>query len=262
MNDGATATTTRIRCEVLHGGALWRLTLNAPKGNVLDGVMVRELDGAVRRAAADRGVKALLLCAAGGHFSFGASVEEHLPARVAGMLSGFHGLFRRLDASGLPVLAAVRGACLGGGLELAAFCQRVFAHPGARLGQPEIKLGVIAPVASAILAERVGRGGADDLLLSGRSVEAAEARAMGLVDALADDPEAAALAWAEEHLLPHSASSLRLATRAARMGFSSRFEGLLRQLEELYLEELMDTRDALEGIQAFLEKREPVWSDR
>jgi len=262
MSAEAAKTTTKIRCETLRDGALWRLTLDAPKGNVLDAVMVRELDGAVRRAAADRRVKAILLCSAGAHFSFGASVEEHLPAKVATMLSGFHGFFRRLDACGLPVLVAVRGACLGGGLELAAFCHRVFAHPGATLGQPEIKLGVLAPMASAILAERVGRGHADDLLLSGRSVGADEALAMGLVDALADDPEAAALAWAEEHLLPHSASSLRLATRASRLAFTFRFEGLLRQLEDLYLEELMDTRDAVEGLTAFLEKRAPVWSDR
>ena len=252
----------KVRCETLHGGALWRLTLDAPKGNVLDRALVGQLDAAVLRAAADRRVKALLLCAAGPHFSFGASVEEHLPAEVADMLAGFHGIFRHLGASGIPVLAAVRGACLGGGLELAAFCHRVFAHPGASLGQPEIKLGVLAPVASAILAERIGRGAADDLLLSGRSVGAAEALALRLVDAVADEPEAAAQAWAEEHLLPRSASSLRLATRAARLAFTSRFEGLLLQLEQLYLGELMGTHDAVEGITAFLQKRAPVWSDR
>jgi cyclohexa-1,5-dienecarbonyl-CoA hydratase len=262
MNPNDGIATTKLRCASSHEGALVTLTLDAPRGNVLDRVLVAELDDAFARAAADPRVKAVLLCAAGAHFSFGASVEEHLPGKVAGMLGGFHGLLRRMAASGLPVLAAVRGACLGGGLELAAFCQRVFAHPEASLGQPEIKLGVIAPAASAILAERVGRGAADDLLLSGRSVRAAEALRLGLVDVVSDDPEAAALTWAEEHLLPHSASSLRFAARAARLAFTGRFDALLRELEQMYLEELMDTRDAVEGITAFLEKRAPTWSDR
>jgi len=257
-----TTATTKVRRETTHQGALLRLTLDAPKGNVLDGRLVGELDAAFRDAAGDPRIKAVLLGAAGPHFSFGASVEEHLPERVAGMLGGFHGLFRRIAASGLPVVAAVRGACLGGGLELAAFCHRVVAHPFAKLGQPEIKLGVFAPVASAILVERVGRGAADDLLLSGRSVDGEEALALGLVDALDEHPDAAALAWVEEHLLPHSASSLRFATRAARLDFTRRLGVPLEALERMYLDELMATRDAVEGIRAFLEKREPAWSDR
>lgn len=259
MTKGATKKVLR---ESLHDGALWRLTLAAPKGNVLDAGMVRELSDAFREAAQGAGPKAILLAAEGEHFSFGASVEEHLPEQVKSMLAGFHGLFRQIAASGVPVLAAVRGACLGGGLELVAFCHRVFAHPEARLGQPEIALGVFAPVGSAILAERVGRGAADDLLLSGRSVAGPEALAMGLVDAVADDPEAAALAWAEEHLLPRSASSLRFAARAARFELTRRFERVIEELERLYLKELMVTHDAVEGISAFIEKREPVWRDR
>lgn len=260
MNDMATL--KKVRCEPLAGGSLWRLVLDSPKGNVLDTVMVRELSDAVENAAGDERLKAILLCAAGPHFSFGASVEEHQPDQVAAMLHGFHNLFRVLGASDLPFLAAVRGACLGGGLELAAFCHRIWAHPGARLGQPEITLGVFAPVASAILAERVGRGAADDLLLSGRTVEAPEALAMGLVDEVCEDPEGAALSWAEEHLLPRSASSLRFATRAARQEPMRRFLRAIEDLERLYLDELMSTHDAAEGIAAFLEKRPPVWRNR
>jgi cyclohexa-1,5-dienecarbonyl-CoA hydratase len=252
-------TPTKIRCEASHDGALRRLTLNAPKGNVLDERMVRELDDAFRTAAADKRVKAILLCADGPHFSFGASVEEHMPEKVRDMLTGFHALFRRMAASGIPVVAAVQGVCVGGGLELAAFCHRVFAHPEASMGQPEIKLGVIAPVASLILAERVGRGAADELLLTGRSVDAHEALAMGLVDHVDADPVAAAEAWVMEYLLPLSASSLRFATRAGRLEFTQRFERILPELEELYLGQLMESHDAVEGITAFLEKREPVW---
>ena len=159
-------------------------------------------------------------------------------------------------------LAAVRGQCLGGGLELAGFCNRLFASPDAKLGQPEIALGVLAPVASVVLAERVGRSRAEDLCLSGRSLTAAEAERIGLVDEIAEDPTEAALGYAREYLLPRSASSLRIAVRALRSGFAERFRAQLAEVERLYLQELMSTTDALEGLQAFLEKRAPSWSNR
>ena len=251
----------QIRSARLHEDALWRFSLNAPKGNVIDSAMTAELTELFRAAARQPRLKAVLLTAEGSHFSFGASVEEHRAEHVAGMLAGFHDLFRAIAASGVPLIAAVRGRCLGGGLEIAAFCQRVFAHPEASFGQPEITLGVFAPVGSAILADRTGRGAADDLLLTGRLVKADEAHAMGLVDQVDDTPEATALAWIEEHLMPRSAASLRFATRAARLAFMRRFEGDIEELERMYLDELMATRDASEGIAAFLEKRKPTWSD-
>jgi len=256
-----TAAARKLRIEELEGGALLSVRLDAPKGNVLDARMVGELNGLFAGAARAPALKAVLLGAEGAHFCFGASVEEHRPEAVADMLRGFHGLFRSIAASSLPVLCAVRGACLGGGLELAAFCHRLVAHPEAKLGQPEIALGVFAPVGSAILAERVGRGAADDLLLSGRTVDGREAAALGLVDALAEDPDAAQLEWARAHLLSRSASSLRFAVRAARLDFDLRFAQRVEQLERLYLEELMATHDAAEGIEAFLAKRAPQWRD-
>jgi cyclohexa-1,5-dienecarbonyl-CoA hydratase len=254
-------TTAKLRIEELHDGAVWVATLDGGKGNVLDAALTSELTLLFRKAAHTAGLKAVVLGASGKHFCFGASVEEHQPDEVAAMLAGFHELFRAISKTAVPVVAAVRGVCLGGGLELAAYCHRVFAHPEAGFGQPEIALGVFAPVGSAILAHRVGRGAADDLLLTGRTVPAPEAHAMGLVDALSDDPEAAALAWVTEHLLPRSASSLRFATRASRLEFKRRFEALIVDLEHIYLEELMATADAPEGIAAFLERREPSWSD-
>jgi cyclohexa-1,5-dienecarbonyl-CoA hydratase len=175
------------------------------------------------------------------------------------MLSGFHRLFYRLLESRVVTLAAVRGQCLGGGLELAVFCNRLFASPDARLGQPEIVLGVIAPVASVMLAERIGRSRAEDLCLSGRSVTAEDGLAMGLVDELDADPGAAALAYARKYLLPRSASSLRMAVQALRTGFDQRFRKELASVEHLFLEDLMSTADAGEGLLAFLEKREPEW---
>jgi cyclohexa-1,5-dienecarbonyl-CoA hydratase len=250
-----------VRLEEIDGGAIWHVRLATPKGNVLDAAKVEMLGGIVDRAREARHLKALLLDSEGPNFSFGASVEEHLPGRYQAMLRGFHGLFARLLEAAVPALAAVRGQCLGGGLELAAFCHRVFAAPGAKLGQPEIALGVFAPVASVILAERVGRSRAEDLCLSGRSVDAAEALRIGLVDEVAEEPAAAALAYARGFLLPRSASSLRLAARALRHGLARRLREELAALERLYADELMATADAEEGLRAFLEKRPPAWRD-
>ena len=250
-----------LRVETLEGGAVWRVGFGATKGNVLDSLLVAELSELFRRAGREPGLKAIVVEGRGEHFSFGASVQEHLPEHVAGMLRGFHGLFRLLFASAVATVAVVRGRCLGGGLELATACHRVYASRDARLGQPEIALGVFAPVASLLLAERVGRPAAEDLCLSGRTLDAEEALRIGLVDGLADDPAAPALAYVRERLLPHSASSLRFAVRAVRTSLAERFEREIERLERLYLDELMATADAVEGIRAFLEKRKPEWRD-
>jgi cyclohexa-1,5-dienecarbonyl-CoA hydratase len=255
MNEGP------VRVEPLASGAIWRVMLATPKANILDAPKIAALTDVFERAADDAGLKAIVLTGEGPHFSFGASVEEHLPGDFESMIPAFHGLFDRMLRASVITLGAVRGRCLGGGLELASFCNRVFASADARLGQPEIVLGVFAPVASIALAERVGRGAAEDLCLSGRTVTAEEAERLGLVDQIVDDPEAAALAYAKEYLLPRSASSLRLAVRAVRQGFERRFRQDLERVERLYVDELMSTRDATEGLRAFLDKREPVWSD-
>ncbi len=253
--------TEKIRTTPLDDGAIWQVSLDSPKGNIVDAAMTEELTQVFEAAAKTTDLKAIVLTGEGKHFCFGASVEEHRPDQVADMLAGFHRLFRTITASGVPVIAAVRGCCLGGGLEVVAFCQRIFAHPESSYGQPEIKLGVFAPVGSAILADRIGRAGADDLLITGRTVDASEAFGMRLVDELSDDPEVAALGWVREHLLPRSASTLRLATLAARHDFNRRFNSDIAQLERSYIETLMSTKDAKEGIAAFLEKRKPTWSN-
>jgi cyclohexa-1,5-dienecarbonyl-CoA hydratase len=248
-----------VRCETLEAGQVWSLTLETPKANILDAAKVRALSSHFQAAEQAPGVKAILISGAGAHFSFGASVEEHLPQHVAGMLSNFHGLFRAMLSCAVPTLAVVRGQCLGGALELASFCTRVLAAPDAVLGQPEIRLGVFAPVASFFLPERIGRPAAEALCLSGRSISAREGLALGLVDEIAADPREAALAWVRCNLLPHSAAALRRAQRALRAGLAERFRCEIESLERLYLDDLMSTHDAHEGLQAFLEKRPPVW---
>lgn len=248
-----------VRMETLEDGAIWRVVIGGSKGNVLDAAVLRGLESVFEAAGREAALRAVVLEGEGRHFSFGASVQEHLPDQVEAMLGQLRRTLLALFDSRVVHVAAVRGLCLGGALELACCCHRIVAAPDARLGQPEIALGVFAPVASVLLRERVGRGAAEDLCLTGRSVESDEALRWGLVDAVSDDPGAAALAWVREHLLPRSASSLRLAVRAARLDLRRRFAAELEELERLYLEELMATADAKEGLTAFLEKRPPVW---
>jgi len=248
-----------VRVESLDDGAIWRVLLATPKANIVDSEKVGFLTEVFERAEQTAGLKAVILEGEGPHFSFGASVQEHLPGQFEAMLGGFHGLFRQMLDTAVFTLAAVRGQCLGGGLELVFFCNRVIAAPDAKLGQPEIMLGVFAPVASVALADRVGRGAAEDLCLSGRSVSAEEALRIGLADQIADDPAEAALAYARKYLLSKSASSLRIAQRAVRRDFGERFRREIAEVERLYTEDLMATADANEGLNAFLAKREPQW---
>ena len=242
-------------------GRLLRLRLNRPKGNVIDAPMIGALRAALTEHLDNSHLGAVLLDAEGPHFSFGASVEEHRPMQCAEMLRSLHALVLQLAESSVPVLVAVRGQCLGGGLEVSMAGHLIFAAPDASVGQPEIKLGVFAPAASCLLPELVGLAGATDLLLSGRSVSGAEAAAAGLVTA-ATDPEGAALAYFVEHLKPKSASSLRHAVRATRFDYVARIRAKLERVERLYLEELMHSHDAVEGLEAFLGKRIAQWQHR
>ena len=251
-----------LRVWRTHEGRLARLRLARPKANVLDAAMIAALDGALTAELGRETTLALLIDAEGPHFSFGASVEEHLPESCAAMLHGFHALLLRLLAAPVPVIFAVRGQCLGGGLELALTGTRIFAAPEAMFGQPEIRLGVFAPAASCLLPVRIGQPAAEDMLLSGRSLGAEEARAAGLIQAVAADPEAAAADWFATHLADKSAAALRCAMAAARGPLIAGARARLAELETLYLDDLMRTRDALAGLQAFLGKRTPRWEHR
>jgi cyclohexa-1,5-dienecarbonyl-CoA hydratase len=242
-------------------GALLRLSLNRPKANIVDAQMIAALDKALADHRGSRDLKAVLLQAEGPHFSFGASVEEHLPQSCETMLKSLHALVRTMLEFPVPVMVAIQGQCLGGGLEVAMAGHHLIAAPDASLGQPEMMLGVFAPAASVLMPERVGQARAEDLLYSGRSVSGTDAQAMGLVDALADDPSAAAIAYFDKHLAAKSASSLRMAVKAARAGYTARIITRLEQVEALYLDDLMSTRDAVEGLTAFIAKRQPKWEN-
>jgi cyclohexa-1,5-dienecarbonyl-CoA hydratase len=243
-------------------GTLLRLRLARPKANIVDAAMIAALDAALAEHRETPTLRAVLLDHEGPHFSFGASVEEHLPGQCADMLRALHGLVRSMLNFPLPMLVAIKGQCLGGGLEVAAAGSMLFAAADAKLGQPEIKLAVFAPAASCLLPERIGQARAEDLLYSGRSMDADEALATGLVDSLSEDPEADALSYFDQHLAAHSASTLRFALLAARLEYRQRVTAKLDRVEKLYLSELMATHDAVEGLTAFLEKRPAKWENR
>jgi len=253
---------TPLKIALDRDGALLRLTLARPKANLIDATMIAALHAALREYRGRRGLRAVLLAAEGPHFSFGASVEEHLPDRCAAMLASLHAMLLGMLEFPVPILIAVRGQCLGGGLEVALAGGPIFAAPDAQLGQPEMKLGVFAPAASCLLPYRVSHAVAEDLLLSGRSVTGADAKALGLVEATADDPEAAALAYFDTHLAPKSAAALACAITAVRTPLVADVRRRLDELVDLYVGTLMKTRDANEGIAAFIARRRPLWEHR
>lgn len=256
-----TSSPSKIACEETHDGRRLRVVLRGGKGNVVDGALARELgDVLAERSSATR-LRAVTIEAEGPAFSYGASVPEHAPEKVAGLLRGLHRCVEAVMDAPVPVLAAVRGHCLGGGLELILAAHRIAAAPDAKLGQPEITLGMFAPAASVLLPERVRRAFAEEMLLTGRAVGAEEARREGLVDEVAADPEAANVRWVEERLLPLSATALRFATRAARTVRRDRLRAALLELERRFVEDMMQTRDAREGIASFTARRAPVWVD-
>jgi cyclohexa-1,5-dienecarbonyl-CoA hydratase len=240
-----------------------QITLDRPPLNIMTMAMLEELNATLDRVASHPTLKALVIAGAGKAFSAGVAVEDHLGDRAKPMLDTFHGVFRRLRALDCVTIAAVQGAALGGGAELATFCDSVVAAEGATFGQPEIKVGVFPPIAALHYPRRVGLARALRLILSGEVIRADEALRIGLVDRVVP---AEALGEAIDAELARyrslSAVVLRLTKRAVREAAAHAFDETLARLEELYHHELMTTADAEEGLRAFVEKRTPVWKDR
>jgi cyclohexa-1,5-dienecarbonyl-CoA hydratase len=252
----------KIKLDFTHENQILAVTLNAPKGNVLDREMMTELITALKDGGSAPAIKALVLQGAGEHFSFGASVPEHQKEFAAQMLATFHDLFRALIAANKPCFALVRGQCLGGGFELAMFCHWIFAAENAKFGQPEINLAVFPPVAALILPHLIGQSAADDLVLSGRVIAAQEAKQLGLICSISADPQVELENFIAQHILSKSAAALQFAARASRYEMHEAFLKNIAALEKMYVQELMETDDANEGIKAFIEKRKPVWKNQ
>jgi cyclohexa-1,5-dienecarbonyl-CoA hydratase len=252
-----------IRFEKKDGAA--RLVLNKPPLNVLNIAMMREINTALESLSEDAAVKVLVFEAAEGSkaFSAGVDVSEHTAEMVEEMIEVFHRIFRLLDALDVPTVAVVGGAALGGGCELALFCDMIIASEKASFGQPEIQVGVLPPIAVIALPGIIGPKKTMELVLTGDRIRAAEAERLGLVNKVVPPDELGAAADdLVGKLSKLSASVLRLTKRAVRVGSVGSFGDGLAAVEELYLGPLMATEDAHEGLAAFMEKRAPLWKDK
>jgi len=252
-----------VSTHTCHGGDVRVLRIDRQPGNVLDTATCRLLHGVIEEAAADRDAKLLVLRGAGKHFSFGAGVADHLPDNARAMLEAIGAVLRDLAAFPYPSLAMVQGRCLGGGLELALATGQIYAEHSAVFAAAEIRLGVFAPAATALLQRGTPRAIAEEILLTGRDFSATEAQRFGLVNRVVPDGdldealgELVATSFADR-----SPASLRVATRTLRRLWHDEFHTRLRAQEQTYLGELLELHDGSEGIRAFLDKRKPQWSN-
>ena len=238
--------------------------LHHPKGNILTTEMVSALRAALESAAENPHLKLITIEGAGDDFSFGASIPEHAPGEIDRALPTLHALVFELLEAPAPTAALVRGRCFGGGFELALACDFILAEEGATFALPEIDLGVFPPAASALLPYRMGGALANQAILTGEPIDAGLLHARGLIALVAGQGflKEAAEEWFTTHFAPKSAAGLRHAAAAARLGLLAHVREVLPQLERLYLDDLMRTEDAVEGIAAFMAKRAPSWTDR
>lgn len=237
------------------------IVLARPPLNILDIPMMEALREALEDAAADAEVRVVVLTGSGKAFCAGVNVADHTEDRVEGMIRAFHGVLEAMRSVPCPVVVAVNGHALGGGCELVLAADIAIVRDGTKLGQPEIRLGVFPPAALALLPRLVGRQRALDLALSGRTMDAWEALEMGLVTRLlpAEDFEPEVRRYVE-NLASLSGPVLRLTKRVLLDGLGESADRALDLAEEAYLSELMALEDAHEGLRAFMEKRDPVWT--
>ena len=240
------------------------LTLDRPPLNVLDLSALRQLQAALDSLCADEAVDFLVIRGAGERaFSAGVDVKDHTRDKVPEMLEVVHGAIRTLLSLPQITIARVRGACLGGGCEIASSCDFILASEESFFATPEIQVGCYPPVALARFPSQIGYHRAVEMILTGRRIPAREAAAIGLINRALP---AAGLDAAVQELLAElrgkSRAVLRLTLKGLReltlKGFSER----LARSEEIYLKELLQTDDVEEGVRAFLEKRKPAWRHR
>lgn len=244
-------------------GGVAKITLDHPPVNIMDIPTMKGINAALESVQEDEETKVLVFAAQGKAFCAGVDVRDHTLEKVDEMIQVFHRIFRLLWSLNIPTVAAVRGAALGGGCELVTFCDMVIASEKATFGQPEIQVGVYPPVAVVTFPRLMPYMKAMELLLTGDVVDAQEAQRLGIVNKVVPEES---FEQEVSHFLAKltalSAIVLRLTKRATVQGLALSFEDALERSEELYLKRLMKTRDAVEGLQAFLEKRKPAWTGR
>jgi cyclohexa-1,5-dienecarbonyl-CoA hydratase len=252
------STASRLTVRVDDGIA--QVVISDPPLNILTQALLTELRQALSRLADDLTLRVLLLRADGKHFSAGASVEEHLPGSVERMIPEFMETICALHHFPVPVICAVHGRCLGGAMEVALAADMLLAAEGALFGVPEISLGVLPPAACVQLPLRTSPGMAAELLFTGAPLGATEAKDAGLVLRVVPAAELMAEAMRlAESIAAHSAAALRVTKRTLRASTGS-IDASMTEASRIYLHELMQTADAVEGLRSFTEKRKPEWS--
>ena len=238
--------------EVKFENGLGTITLNRAPVNVLNIAMMEEINGVLASWQDEKDLKAVLFDAEGKCFSAGVDVGEHMGDMAPKMIEAFHRIFRLMDSLGIPTIASVYGSCLGGGCELAIFCDLVISSEDAKYGQPEVQVGVFPPIAAQLMPRIIGRKAAMELILSGRIISAEEALGMGLINKVVakDDLTSATKDFCKPYL-KLSAEVLRKTKKAITKGLMDDFEPSLKAIEDIYLNELMITADAQEGLNAF-----------
>jgi cyclohexa-1,5-dienecarbonyl-CoA hydratase len=252
-----------ITANEKNGGDVTEIALGPPPANILSSAMMEEISARIREDEKNPDKKLLVLTGEGKHFSFGASVEEHKAENVGDMIPKFHAFIGDVINCKVPTLAAVKGLCLGGAFELVLACDLVFAEEGAQFAVPEIQLGVFPPVASVLLPFKCGGTLASEVILTGERFTAETLHGRGLVNHVAEKGklDEAVSSFVEKQIRPKSASSLRITKSASSVVLAEQYRSFIGKLESLYLEDLMSTADAVEGIEAFLEKRQPEWEN-
>lgn len=239
------------------------LTLNRPPVNIMHIPMMAELNTLLETTLAGADLAALVMRAKGKAFSAGVDVSDHSPDKVGEMIHQFHGIFRKLAATDVLTIAAVERAALGGGCELATFCDIVLASDRAKFGQPEVQVGVFPPIAACVWPIQIGIKKAIELTALGTTIKADEAHRIGLVNQVypAESFDASVDQYLSE-IRKLSRPVVRMTKRATTMVARDQVLAHLDRVERLYLDELMKLSDAHEGIAAFLEKRSPAWQHR
>ncbi len=257
------AITNATRIVVTVEPPIARITLSNPPLNVIDVPMMDELAQALQHIEGQLDISVIILSATGKAFSVGVDVAAHTPDKVVDMLQRFHAVIRAIVASKKVTIAAAQGHALGGGAELAMVCDLVYTTDTAQWGFPEIKLGCYPPVAATALAALVGQKHAADLVLTGRTISGAEAASIGLANqGVAPEKLQATVDECVNRIAQWSPAALAVTKKAVYAWDSMHFDKGLAKAEKIYLDELMQTADAQEGIQAFLQKRKPEWQGK
>ena len=240
------------------------LTINRPPLNILNIAIMEEMNEALRSLMGNKEIKVVIISGSGDKaFSAGVDVADHTGEKVEKMLHVFHDIFRNLSKLDQASVAALKGMTLGGGCEIALFCDLIIAADNLKIGQPEIKLSVLPPIALLIMPRLVGLKKAAELLLTGKIVDAREAERIGLINKVTSlDSFDSDLESFVQPLTELSLVGLKYSKKGINLGLETAFSEGLEKIEKIYLEELMSSEDAHEGLQAFMDKRKPLWKNK